>query len=164
MKKEIQMHGQPVSIELQMWSRRTRDMIDRKHGMAGSVYINQVIGVLAKESKSPVARDMLMHLVEKERNRQDETGSDYAIDAICACVRIPKGDTTQVLLPKEVADLPDDEFEALNDMVMDFLVRRLDKVLILKTGLTNMIKDEKLAAQVLKFIDEVMSGQVESKN
>ena len=160
MRTQVRLNGEEVSIDLKMWSRKDRDQIDRKHGMPGSVYISQVIGVVARETRSPIAKDLLIHLIEKERKRQDDVASDYAIDAVCM-VASRDG---QKLTYDQVANLPDDEFEALNQQVMEFLLNKPNKMLLLKSGLANIIKDEKLFEQVAKFVDEVMLGRVEAKN
>ena len=77
------------------------------------------------------------------------------------------GDPPPPLLPfkmEEIENFPDGEYERLRSIVTNFLLGNQDKFTMLKVGLADKIKDDALREDVLKFVNEVASGQVEVKN
>ena len=170
MRTSVLIDGKETPIELRMWSKKKRDDIEREYGIPGATYVNMVVGSLS-QGRGP-ALQLAKELIDREVKRQNEVGDEFNMKMISVVAfKVVEWKTEQTLgedlVPfkmEEIENLPDGEYERLRSLVTNFLLGNQDKFTIVKVGLAEKIKDDTLREDVLKFVDEVASGQVETKN
>jgi len=166
MRTSVLIDGKETPIELRMWSKKKRDDIEREYGIPGATYVSMVVGSLS-QGRGP-AQQLAKDLIDREVRRQNEVGDEFNMKMISAVAfKVLDGDPPPPLLPfkmEEIENFPDGEYERLRSIVTNFLLGNQDKFTMLKVGLADKIKDDALREDVLKFVNEVASGQVEVKN
>ena len=139
-------------VDLKMWSKRTRDLLERKYGIPGQQYAGGMLGAISM-AKGPNI-DLLRNLFQQEVEKMNKAGAGFEVEKIAAITGLAADD---------VWNLPDDEFDKLQDAVMAFLSRRDDKVTLLKASLAELVSPHEREA-VLKLVDSVMLGESDEKN
>lgn len=161
MKTTVNLHGQPTEIELKMWSKRDRDMLERKYKLGSSTYIMSIASALLQGgAKGPgvvVAKD----LIKEEAARQNEDNIHYDAERVSMIVRKHDGSAFSLDV---IEDLPDDEYAALCVLVTDFVASMPEKSAQLKIGLARLLRDSPMCGPALELVDNVMSGRISEKN
>ncbi len=149
---QVRLNGEDRLVNLKMWSKRTRDQLERKYGIPGQQYAGSMLGAISM-AKGPNI-DLLRNLFQQEIEKMNKTGAAFEVDKVAAITG---------LVVDDVWNLPDDEFDKVQDAVDAFLGRREDRVTLLKVSLSGLVGPDERDA-VLKLVDSVMLGETDQKN
>ena len=148
----VRLNGEDRLVNLRMWSKRTRDQLERKYGIPGQQYAGGMLGAIST-AKGPNI-DLLRNLFQQEIEKMNKAGAGFEVEKVAAVTGLTVDD---------VWNLPDDEFDKLQDAVIAFLSRRDDRVTLLKASLAELLAPHEREA-ALKLVDSVMLGESDEKN